>query len=64
MGIGDEEDGPGNVRFLIYVLEDMGYVVNFAKLNSVDFGLPQSRVRLYFWAVHWKGMFESVEDDS
>ncbi|PAF47823.1 DNA (cytosine-5-)-methyltransferase [Helicobacter sp. 12S02634-8] len=35
------------LKHIIELLEDIGYVISYAVLNSLDFGLPQMRERVY-----------------
>ena len=60
-------------QFITKTLNDMGYWWDAENLNSADFGVPQTRIRLWVRAsngllrgypepVKWKGWYEAIED--
>jgi DNA (cytosine-5)-methyltransferase 1 len=40
-------DGGNTFKVIIQKLENLGYYINFKVLNTLDFGLPQKRERIY-----------------
>lgn len=60
-------------RKIVKTLSDLGYWFDVDNLNAADFGVPQTRVRLWVRAsrgllrgypppVKWKGWYEAIED--
>ena len=60
-------------KMIMKALEDLGYWHDATNLNAADFGVPQTRARLWIRAsrgllrgypppVKWKGWYEAIED--
>lgn len=60
-------------EIIMNTLDDLGYFYDIEHLNAADFGVPQTRVRLFVRAskmllrpypqpVKWRGWFQAVED--
>lgn len=45
-----KHDGGETIRAMVFLLESIGYKVFFKVLNASDYGVPQSRKRIYFVA--------------
>lgn len=45
-------DDGNTLKITVDFLQELNYLVNYAILNSSDFGLPQNRKRIYFVAFH------------
>jgi DNA (cytosine-5)-methyltransferase 1 len=61
-GIKTHDEGRTFKRIIQILTEDLGYYVRPELLNSVDFGVPQIRRRLYFIGVKNKNTFRKISE--
>ncbi len=61
-GLKTHDEGKTFERIIQILTEDLGYYVRPELLNSVDFGVPQIRRRLYFIGVKSKNTFKKISE--